>query len=309
MIIKTWRDPYETGVSLTKPTQIELNPGLTVLVGCNGSGKTTLALNIREKAKEKGIPCVFYDNLKDGGSSSLSGLLAGVSEYEGDDMSTAVSLWDASEGEAIKINVYRHSTLYKEFLKTGFFRNKSYKFARIFAEGEEKEITDKRRIFIYDATDSGMSIDSVVELKLMFKNLLEVSKELGLETYIIITANEYELCRDEDCFDVTKGKYLRFTDYEDYRKFILTSRSDKEKRINKQIAWRAKQAEKEKVQYEQKVAEIKAKIAKIQQKSELTYSDRWRIDDLERELSRIKNALRFYNPSKNLKSEEEQIEE
>ena len=309
MIIKTWRDPYETGVSLTKPKQIELNPGLTVLVGCNGSGKTTLALNIKEEAKKEGIPCVFYDNLKDGGSFSLSGLLAGVSEYEGDDMSTAVSLWDASEGEAIKINVNRHSTLYKEFLKTGFFRDKSYKFARIFMDDDEKEIADKRRIFIYDATDSGMSIDSIVELKLLFKNILDLSAELGLETYVLITANEYELCRNEDCFDVVKGKYLHFDDYEDYRKFILTSRSDKEKRIDKQIAWRVKQAEKEKVQYEQKVAEIKAKIAKMQQKSELTYRERWQIEDLERELSRIKNHLRFYNPSKNLKSEEEQIEE
>ena len=39
--IKTWRDPYCEGWSICRPRQIELQLGLTVLVGCNGAGKTT----------------------------------------------------------------------------------------------------------------------------------------------------------------------------------------------------------------------------------------------------------------------------
>jgi len=41
-VIKTWRDPYDRGWLLTKPKEIFIKPGLTVLVGCNGAGKTTI---------------------------------------------------------------------------------------------------------------------------------------------------------------------------------------------------------------------------------------------------------------------------
>lgn len=47
MKVKTWRDPYDAGFSPTRSKEIELKPGLTVLVGCNGAGKTTLLLNIK----------------------------------------------------------------------------------------------------------------------------------------------------------------------------------------------------------------------------------------------------------------------
>lgn len=34
-IIKTWRDPYDAGFSTCRKKQIEIQQGLTVLVGCN----------------------------------------------------------------------------------------------------------------------------------------------------------------------------------------------------------------------------------------------------------------------------------
>ena len=69
MKIETWRDPYDAGFSPTKPKEIELNSGLTVLVGCNGAGKSTLLLNIKEYVKGQNIPCYYYDNLSSGRDS------------------------------------------------------------------------------------------------------------------------------------------------------------------------------------------------------------------------------------------------
>lgn len=63
-IIKTWRDPYDAGFSTCRKKQIEIQQGLTVLVGCNGSGKTTLLHNIKSELKKEDIPVFYYDNEK-----------------------------------------------------------------------------------------------------------------------------------------------------------------------------------------------------------------------------------------------------
>ena len=84
-----------------------------------------------------------------------------------------------------------------------------------------------------DAIDSGMSVDNIVEIVSVFNMILEDAKSMGKEVYIIISANEFELCRNSPCFDVHAGKYRTFTDYEDYRKFILKSREKKNARYEK----------------------------------------------------------------------------
>ena len=101
-----------------------------------------------------------------------------------------------------------------------------------------------------DAVDSGYSVDNVGSLKEdFFQVVLEDAKKEGIELYIVIAANEYELARGESCMDVMNGKYLTFRDYEDYRKFILNSRKRKEKRMEaadkKMEKIRQKQAQEE----------------------------------------------------------------
>ena len=74
-----------------------------------------------------------------------------------------------------------------------------------------------------------MSVDNIVDIKeQLFKTILKYN--YGNEIYIIISANEYEMARDEQCFDVYNGKYVKFTDYEEYRDFILQSREWKNQR-------------------------------------------------------------------------------
>ena len=61
-----------------------------------------------------------------------------------------------------------------------------------------------------------------------FKMVINDFANHGYELYIIAAANEYELANGEDCFDVMNGKYIRFENYDDFKKFILRSRKKKE---------------------------------------------------------------------------------
>lgn len=289
MIIKTWRDPYDAGFSPTKPRQIELQPGLTVLVGCNGAGKTTLLLNIEEEARKNKIPVHRFDNLHDGGTNPFGAILSDCGE-EGDTLSMGIDLWTASEGEAIKLNLGRQSRLYKEFLRSGWYKNRNYKMSTIFSDDKKKDTESNIRILLYDAVDSGMSIDSVIEVKAFFDLIMQDAKEMGIELYLIISANEYELARGENCFDVNSGKYLTFEDYEAYRAFIIKSRKQKEVRIEKQKIWYEKRRQKEEAANKKKMEELTEKIAakkELSAKRQLSWSEEYNLREWERELKEL----------------------
>lgn len=44
--------------------------------------------------------------------------------------------------------------------------------------------------------------------------------------------NSYELCNEEYCFDVYNGKYITFSNYDEYRTFILEQKKIKDQRYN-----------------------------------------------------------------------------
>lgn len=222
--INTWRDPYDMGFTPTKPKKIEFQPGLTILVGCNGAGKTTLLHNVEQELKKANIPHHFYSNLNDGGTNSVSKAVF----Y--DDLSLAAYLMTASEGEAIKENFASLITNMRSFLQTGRFGRNP--LDGLFDDGKDAADHNERWLLL-DAIDSGMSVDNIVEIVGVFNMILEDAKSMGKEVYIIISANEFELCRNSPCFDVHAGKYRTFTDYEDYRKFILKSREKKNARYEK----------------------------------------------------------------------------
>ena len=293
MIIKTWRDPYDAGFSPTRPKEIEILPGLTVLAGCNGAGKTTLLLNIKEHCKNNNIPFLYYDNLRDGGSSAMSSLFF-RGDYKG-----GADLFSSSEGEGIKINIGMRSSKYKEFIQNGYVNDSEHRLARAFVrfdkDDEAEIIESKDRVFLFDAVDSGLSVDSVVEIRGLFDLMLEDSKDLDRNIYIVITANEYELVRNADCFDVNNGCYVKFSGYEEYRGFILKSRALKEKRIEKQQEWREKQKAKELVKYKK----LKAKQEDLLRKYREKYKDKepprcdWELQEIEHMIEDFFREARF----------------
>lgn len=226
-VIKMWRDPYDTGFSTCRRKKVEFQTGVTVLVGCNGSGKSTMLHNVRDKLKEENVPIFFFDNEKDGGSRSIS------EEMFYGNIDFGVTAMGSSEGENISMNLGKCAAKWRKFLKTGDNGDRINPFAKIMKiddkEDGEREIPNERWILL-DAMDSGYSIDNIIEMKSLFNLVLEDAQKLGIELYIVVSSNEYELTHETNCMDVTEGRYLTFKNYEDYKKFILHTRKKKDKR-------------------------------------------------------------------------------
>lgn len=226
-IINTWRDPYDEGFSTCRLRQITIKSGLTVLVGCNGAGKTTLLHNIRDELRKENVPCYMYDNLHDGGSNSRS------EAAFNDNWAFVATSMASSEGENINMNIRNLASKLMEFRDNGRIRDKTTLLVEAFS-GKPYEVTQtKERWLLLDAIDSGYSIDNVIEVKSFFRMLINDFADKGLDLYIIASANEYELAKGEECFDVMEGKYICFSDYDDFRKFIIRSREKKDRRYEK----------------------------------------------------------------------------
>lgn len=226
------KDYYDERYELYKKETITINPGITVLVGCNGTGKTTLIHQIQSQLKKEDIPCISFDNLCDGWSKAISNA-AFFEDFHF--VATAVC---SSEGENIVMNIGNLAIRLGNFIKTGKDNGRENRlqeaFERLLKDDitEEKEIPNERWILL-DAIDSGLSIDNIVDVKeYLLKAILEDYKD-G-DVYIIVSANEYEMARGEQCFDVHNGEYVIFADYEEYRDFILNSRRWKDKRYEKE---------------------------------------------------------------------------
>jgi hypothetical protein len=251
-------------------------------------------MNIKEEVAEQKLPCHSYDNLVDGGNH-LGAILGGYGE-EGDDLALGVSLFTSSEGEEIKGNISRESRLYKSFLELGYYNNRDYKLRRIFKDKDEDEkIISNVRILLFDAVDSGMSVDAVIEIKALFDTMMQDAAKMGIELYLIISANEYELARGSQCFDVNTGKYLTFADYEEYRDFIIKSRMKKEVRNKKAAERNEKRRQKEiaalQKQYEKKLAKYQSLLKKEAAGEKLPYYEKY---DAERDVKSIIRDLKDY---------------
>lgn len=192
---------YDDERKLYKHSTVEFNPGVTVLVGCNGSGKTTLLRQIERQLDDKDIPYVYYDNLRDGNDHSMQWALdSGNIEF-------LATLTCSSEGERITVNLGNVAR------QIGYMVHHQ--------KGDEYWV-------LLDAIDSGLSVDQVLEVKkYLFHFILEHEKTKNI--YIICSANEYEMCDGEPCFNIVDGKYVEINSYEDYKKEVMKTRKYKDK--------------------------------------------------------------------------------
>ena len=195
----------DDGYKIFNKVQVQFNPGLTVVVGCNGAGKTTLLKQINQTLENKDIPVLFHSNLTNG-ADKLKSKAMFRSQYD-----VVARIMMSSEGENI-VNVLE------------FIANEMGQLSR--DNPDAKELW-----YLFDAIDSGLSVDNIVEFKQVLIPLV-IENNSDKDIYFVISANEYEFARNENCLDVINGKYLTFKDYEDYRNFILKSREQKNKRYD-----------------------------------------------------------------------------
>lgn len=195
----------EDDFNIFKKKKITIKSGLTVLVGCNGAGKTTLLKQIEQSLKSKDIPVMLHNNKSDGERE----LKSRAALYG--DFNIVAKLMMSSEGENIV------SVMSEIARKMGDFTRRN---------GNSKELW-----FMFDAVDSGLSIDNILEIK---EQLIPIVLEHNADKdiYFLISTNSYEFARGENCFDVINGKYIKFANYEEYRDFILKSKEQKLERYD-----------------------------------------------------------------------------
>lgn len=197
-------DSKDKAIFFKKKKQI-IQPGLTVLVGCNGYGKSTYLQIIEEELIKNKIPVMFYDDRHDGNYSIEESMLL-------DNYSLMANEFCSSEGERIKIHIGKIAQ------KMGMLAKKQ----------KTKEIW-----VLLDAIDSGLSIDNVIEFKdFIYHCLIPDMKKNKTELYIVVSANEFELAYNENCKDIYTGKDIKFTNYDQYKEFILKTNEIKNMRYD-----------------------------------------------------------------------------
>lgn len=200
------RNPLGLDKNMYAKANIEFEPGITVLVGCNGAGKTSMIRGIKSNLRENNEKYIYYSDIESGRSNALSEALFH------NNMNFLATSTISSEGERIGLNIAN-----KIFYELGeFIRNKSADVNKFFV--------------IVDGLDSGTSIDVIIEINTIFREIIEDYKKNEVDLYIIVTANSYETTVGNRCLDVMSSKYIEFSSYEDYKKFILNTRKKKDKR-------------------------------------------------------------------------------
>lgn len=176
-----------------------------MLTGCNGTGKSTLMRLMKEQLEREGIPVYLYDNFIDGGRTSMQMML-----HSGK-MKELATMACSSEGEKINQNIGQTA------VRLGGFVRKNSNHDELW--------------IMLDAIDSGYSIDNIVELKRdLLQTILKDCANRNQTVYIIISANSYEMAAGESCLDMWSGDYISFDNYDDYKKYIIKTRTRKDKR-------------------------------------------------------------------------------
>lgn len=200
-----WQDFYDLKYDMYKTDFITLNSGLTVLSGCNGAGKSTLMTQIRQDLNKQGIMNIIYNDITDGRNRAMYSALNVKNNVE-----LLATLATSSEGEQLYYNLSE--------------------FARKIGESIRRCVRfDKKELWVFcDASDSGLSIDKIEELKNFIHMVLNDAAKSKINMYFVVAANEYEMCRNEQCFLLPDMEYKEFKTYDDYRQAILDSRKYKD---------------------------------------------------------------------------------
>lgn len=211
----------QNSYKLFKKETLKLKPGVTNLVGCNGYGKSTLLHTIKRWAKENNIPIFHWDDRLDGQQN-----LKGDALRKGGKKNTeiAMSLMLSSEGESIEIAFEYMADLIFGVL------NKAL-------TAQQKDV-----ILLFDAIDSGASINTIRSFKDVFNILIDRTKEKNTNLYIVTTSNTYEMTIGTNNLDTCELTYIpEFGSYKAFSDFILKTFEIKQNR--KRIQYQRKPAE------------------------------------------------------------------
>ena len=177
-----------------------LNSGITNLVGCNGCGKSTLLDQIEKQCVKNNIPVYHYNDRRQGGHSMIEHSLSM------NNVGLMANLFLSSEGERIRLAMNATASSVRSIIE------------------EAKNMPVKRCVILFDAIDSGLSIDGIRDLKEGISAIPTLAKDV--EIYIIIASNSYEMTLGVNNMDTHRLAYKKnFSSYNSFCKFIMQNRT------------------------------------------------------------------------------------
>ena len=227
MEFKIRKEPIEEGNKLFQKTKLIIEHGkVSCIVGCNGSGKTTLISEIKDNLYAKGAKELkkdFYHNafkvfLRDDEEDNKANKIYYIDFDKNADCTTG----DMD---------YVYNRLGIAYSSTG--EGIMQRFGRIcqFIGSTIRDLEEGSELVLFlDDCDAGTSLDMISDIVGLFPLIINDCEKRGINVYIVITANSYELCRYCDCISVHDFKHKTFKSYESYKKFVLKSREKKENR-------------------------------------------------------------------------------
>lgn len=199
------------------PISYTFKPGVTALIGSNGSGKSTVLRQIHSLFHSGSWSKISYND-------NIRGLYS--------------SYYYNNEHE----QKYRKQSWLEEF------NDGTQRLARTFENSEGQNMWDflyyqmqdigkavnvakntgKKGIFLlFDAMDSGLSLDKLYELKSqVFDFIIHTERDVDLEVYIVCSTNSYEFVKGYDCIDVTNQKHISFNTFEEYEQYFIGGESN-----------------------------------------------------------------------------------
>lgn len=188
------KKPYDGKRVFTSET-IEFVKGINVLIGANGSGKTTTVDILKKDLKEKDLDVLCFD-----------GRFEKRKEFE------PKTLQELNSPAHLLIRQYYSEGQSMMDILGNFATSIGQKITKL-----KRSVDDKPLFIIIDGIDSGTDIafqNDILEFLEMVMNDYQ-------NTFIVLTSNQFEFVENQRCINARNGKEMTFSNYDEYRKFIM----------------------------------------------------------------------------------------
>lgn len=217
------QDPY--GTPMFHRNNLALDNKVTIFAGPNGYGKSTLTKMLKESLEKQGIKELGKTSRERGISRAFSSL--GRQEQDSSKTMAFIS-YDAHADDyhnAVSSNLLSQNfELFSMRSSSSEGQNKLCSLMEVFNAAQEiaMENDELEQIILFvDGIDSGLSIDMIDLIMSTLDLKLGQIEQHGVEVALIMTTNNYEMCREQIVFDPITFEPVVYADYEEFRKDML----------------------------------------------------------------------------------------
>ena len=219
---------YAENDTLYKADKIELlENNIYIFTGCNGIGKSTLIFQITED-RLTALKHFAYNLLND-----YNGYNSFVNHFTDDKPNNDSDVYYLSinkKSNAQGINPNPFFKISKQFKSSGEQLIHDMLPCLEIVDKELERLKNKTLYLFLDDLDVGTSLDVILEEKLVIKRFIKTLEKNNTKYIICISANNYELTKLGTCIDCVTLKPIEFKDYDDYVKYIVSTRKYKDVR-------------------------------------------------------------------------------